>query len=82
MKQEKMKTIVMWCRGYKVEKIVSDDNVVHISEELFDLFIKELDNSIPIEWIMKREEKEINKVLMIEDWKNQNEYRKKNNKVN
>lgn len=74
-----MKTIEMWCRGYKVEKIVDDNEVVHLSEELFDSIIKELNDSIPIEWIMKREKTD-NKVLMIEDWKNENEYRKSKNK--
>ena len=50
-----MKIIEMWCRGYKVEKIVDDNKVVHLSEELFDSIIKELNESIPIEWMMKRE---------------------------
>ena len=77
--EKRMKTIEMWCRGYKVEKIVDDNEVVHLSEELFDSIIKELNDSIPIEWIMKREKTD-NKVLMIEDWKNENEYRKSKNK--
>lgn len=73
-----MKQIEMWCRGYRIENIVSSD-VVIISEELFDLIVDELNNSIPIEWIMERKKHNDNKVLMIEDWKNENEYRKSRN---
>ena len=70
----------MWCRGYKVEKIVDDNDGVCVLEELFDSIVEELDNSIPIKWIMKREEMEMNKILMIEEWKKQNEQRKAKNK--
>lgn len=83
-----MKKIEMWCRGYKVEKIVDGNEVIHISEELFDSIIKELNDSIPIEWILNHERfptKELFKKViedMIDDWKLEIEKRKKENENN
>lgn len=80
-----MKTIEMWCRGYKVEKIVDDDDVVYLAEQMFDSVVEELNNSIPIDWILNHEGFPKNESFkkdiedMIDDWKLGIEERKKEN---
>lgn len=65
----------MCCRGHIIKKVVDDNGVVYLSEEMFDSVIEELNNSIPIDWILNHErfptKESFKKVIedMIDDWK-------------